>query len=877
MADRREAELVPHLAQRESELDYDEKNLGHEVDKEIDAEHGTYVVEVGDEGFKVAGHMELGTDEEEAKRLEAVYHAMSLERTIKIINELVLMHRDDPNFSGALLQDMIGFLNNPDIVASPDKHAGIIGAMKMEAVLATENSPYVEVRANVDPTDDPDMPASTIRAWAIGIVFCIIGSFIDNLFGFRNPAISIGTNVAQLVAYPIGVFLARVLPDWRFRLFGEHSLNPGPFNKKEHMLISIMANISFTAPYTYYIIPVQAMPQYFNQSFAYNRGYQLLLSLAVNLFGYGLAGLLRRFLVYPSIAIWPATLNTVALVKAFHQKSNEAVPGPFGRMYRASREKIFLVATLAMFVYFFFPGYIFQALSSFSWMTWIAPDNVTLDAVAGVYGGLGLNPWPTFDWNMNTLVGAGLYLPTFAIANQVVGIIIAAIMILAVWFTNTWNTGFLPINSNGTFDNTGSRYNVTSVLNAATGKLDETLYRSYSQPFFSAGYIIYNIWAFASYTASFSYVFLFYRRDIVRGFKGVYRNLFHKGEEEELEEDIHYRLMKKYREVPDWYYAVLLVLPIAFGCAAVAGYPTHAPVAALFYGLILPIIFILPLGIIQAVTGIPVALNILANVIGGAITAGEANALMYFKVWGYLSSWQALSFCNDLKLAHYIKIAPRITFSAQIVATLIYSVVSSLQYNFIMSIKDVCTSDAAFRFTCPAQTSFFTSIIFWGIISPKKLFGKGQQYNMMLLGFPLGFIMVGLYWVLRRKFPKSSFLRQVHPVMLCMGPVSVAAPYNLAYYISNLYVNLFSFQYIRKKYLAFWVKWNYVIGAAFSTGIALSALVIFFALQIPKGGTLAIDWWGNNVVNLGCEGQGGCPRLDIPEVGYFGPAPGTYS
>ncbi|WVQ66274.1 OPT family small oligopeptide transporter [Kwoniella botswanensis] len=876
MTDKREALLGSQLADMQNEHLHDEKTSPLEGVKELSTEHGTYVLEVGNsEGAKVAGHLELGTSEEEAERLEAIYNTMTLERTMKIIRELVQMHRDDPNFSGALLEDMNSFVNNPDIIASPDKHTQVITAMKMEAVLATENSPYVEVRANVDPTDDPDMPASTIRAWAIGVVFCIIGSFIDNLFAFRNPAISIGTNVAQLVAYPLGVFLARVLPDWGFTLFGSrHSLNNGPFNRKEHMLISIMANISFTAPYTYYIIPVQAMPQYFNQSFAYNRGYQILLSLAVNMFGYGLAGLLRRFLVYPSVAIWPATLNTVALVKAFHQQNNEAVPGPFGRVYRASREKIFLVAMGCMFIYFFFPSYIFQALSSFSWMTWIAPDNVKLDAVTGIWGGLGLNPWPTFDWNM--FGGAGLYLPTFAVANQVVGIIIGAFMILAIWFTNTWNTGFLPINSNATFDNTGASYNVTSVLNPATGKLDETLYRSYSQPFFSAGYIVYNIWAFASYTASFSYVFLFYRRDIIRGFKGVYRRLFKKVDDEDLEEDIHYRLMKRYKEVPDWHYAVLLVLPIAFGCAAVAGWPTHAPVAALFYGLILPIIFILPLGIIQAVTGIPVALNILANIIGGSITAGEGNSLMYFKSWGYLSSWQALSFCNDLKLAHYLKIPPRITFCAQIVATVIYSIVSSLQYNFIMNIKDVCTSDAAFRFTCPAQTSFYTSIIFWGIISPKKLFGKGQQYNMMLLGFPLGLIMVGIYWALRRKYPRSSFLRQVHPVMICMGPVNVAAPYNLAYYLGNLYVNLISFQYIRKKYLAFWSKWNYVVGAGFSTGIALSGLFIFFALQIPKGGTLSIDWWGNNVVNLGCEGQGGCPRLDIPEVGYFGPAPGTY-
>ena len=53
----------------------------------------------------------------------------------------------------------------------------------------------------------------------------------------------------------------------------------------------------------------------------------------------------------------------------------------------------------AMFVYFWFPGYIAQAMSYFNWITWIAPKNVKLAAIAGSVNGLGFNPLPTFDWN----------------------------------------------------------------------------------------------------------------------------------------------------------------------------------------------------------------------------------------------------------------------------------------------------------------------------------------------------------------------------------------------------------------------------------------------------------------------------------------------
>jgi hypothetical protein len=157
-------------------------------------------------------------------------------------------------------------------------------------------------------------------------------------------------------------------------------------------------------------------------------------------------------------------------------------------------------------------------------------------------------------------------------------------------------------------------------------------------------------------------------------------------------------------------------------------------------------------------------------------------------------------------MGHYMKVPPRVTFWCQIVATVILAVVSSLQFNFIMDIKDICTKNALFRFTCPAQTSYFTITVFWGVISPKKLFGRGQRYNMMLLGFPLGFLLVFVYWILRKMYPRSSFIRQLDPVMLTMGPVSFGSPYNLAFHLPNLYVNLISFVYIRKRYLAFWSR-----------------------------------------------------------------------
>ena len=265
---------------------------------------------------------------------------------------------------------------------------------RIEAALITNNSPYSEVRAVVDNKDDVTTPCSTVRAWTIGLFFSFFLAFVNQLFSVRQPIISIEANVAQLLAFPMGKAWERWVPDYRFKLFGhQHSLNPGPFNKKEHMLIAIMANTAKSLPYTQYIVWTQVLPQFFNQQYARSFGYQLMIGLSTNFIGYGLAGLTRRFIVYPAYCVWPASLVTIALNSALHRddSANSVVRGPFNRTYGMTRYKFFLWAFGAMLVYFWFPNFIFEALTYFSWMTWIAPNNLHLEILTGFRNGLGVS------------------------------------------------------------------------------------------------------------------------------------------------------------------------------------------------------------------------------------------------------------------------------------------------------------------------------------------------------------------------------------------------------------------------------------------------------------------------------------------------------
>lgn len=278
------------------------------------------------------------------------------------------------------------------VFQDPERHEGLIYEMKVEAALITTNSPYAEVRSVVDNRDDPATPCSTIRAWVIGLIFSVLLAFINQLFSIRQPSIGVGQNVAQLLAYPLGKAAEKTLPDWGFTLFGmRHSLNPGHFSKKEHMLITIMASVAATPPYTTSIIWTQYLPQYFNQPYAGQFAYQILISLSTNFVGYGMAGLTRRFLVYPSYCVWPASLVTIALNAAFHTEDNVPVEGPFKKIFTMSRLRFFMLTFTAMFVYFWFPNYIFQSLSIFSWLSWIAPWNMNLNVMTGMQNGLGVS------------------------------------------------------------------------------------------------------------------------------------------------------------------------------------------------------------------------------------------------------------------------------------------------------------------------------------------------------------------------------------------------------------------------------------------------------------------------------------------------------
>jgi hypothetical protein len=179
-----------------------------------------------------------------------------------------------------------------------------------------------------------------------------------------------------------------------------------------------------------------------------------------------------------------------------------------------------------MFFYYWLPGFLFTALSTFNWMTWIAPENFTLAILTGSSLGLGLfNPITTFDWNVATSSYAALAQPFFATCTMYFGSILGAFIILRIFYSNMYNTAYLPINSSSAFANDGTVYSVQKVV--VNNKLDDTLYQSYSPPFYSAGYILTVGANFAFYPVYFLYIMVNQWKTVSQAYIDFYKGLRH--------------------------------------------------------------------------------------------------------------------------------------------------------------------------------------------------------------------------------------------------------------------------------------------------------------------------------------------------------------
>lgn len=257
-------------------------------------------------------------------------------------------------------------------------------------------------------------------------------------------------------------------------------------------------------------------------------------------------------------------------------------------------------------------------------------------------------------------------------------------------------------------------------------------------------------------------------------------------------------------------------------------------------------VYVIPIGMIQAITNQQVGLNLICELIIGYLLPGKPIAMMMFKTWGYITMAQALQFTSDFKLGHYMKLPPRIMFWSQVLATVIAGTVQlGVQAWMFTNIEDMCSPTQHDGFICPNTEVFGTASFIWGVIGPQRQFSKGQIYHgaitpsmvcccsthySSLVGlsffFLIGVVAPLLAWLISLKWP-NSWIRYVNFPVIFSG-TGLIPPASAVNYVPWAIVG-FIFQYIiRRRHFSWWTKYNYVLSAAMDSGVALSIIVIFF-------------------------------------------------
>lgn len=704
--------------------------------------------------------------------------------------------------------------------------------------------PIEQVRLTVPATDDPTLPCLTFRTWFLGIISCCVLAFMNQFFGYRQNAISVSSVIAQIVVLPVGRMMEASLPTKQIRLPGirwSFSLNPGPFNMKEHALITIFANAGSSSVYAVAIITIVKAFYHIN----INPLAALLLSQSTQLLGFGWAGLFRKFLVDSPYMWWPATLVQVSLFRALHEEEKRQKGG-------LTRLQFFMIVLITSFSYYVVPNYLFQSITALSFVCWIWKDSFKAQQIGSALKGYGIGAFG-LDWaTVAAFLGSPLATPGFAMMNMLVGyVIIFYIMVPLSYWNNWYEARRFPMYAFKTYNADGSRYNVSKVLNQTTFSFNQEGYDEYGKVNLSILFVIAYGLSFATLAATVSHVLLFHGRTILEQTKASISNIG----------DVHTRMMKKnYDPVPQWWFHCLLILVIGLSLLTCEGFGRQLQLP--YWGVILAIglalIFTLPVGVIYATTNQVMGLNVITELIIGYIYPGRPLANVVFKTYGDNSLRQALQFLSDFKLGHYMKIPPKSMFTVQLVGTIIASsVYFATSWWLITTVEFICDPaklPTGSPWTCPGDDVFYNASIIWGLVGPQRMFGNLGLYSKMNYFFLFGILAPVPFWYLSRKFPEWKWPRLVNiPVLInCPGPPARAVNYNM-WFTVGMFFNFV----VYKRFKAWWARHNYILSAGLDAGVAFMGILCYLVLQNKD--INGPEWWGLEIDDH-------CPLANCPSV-----------
>ncbi|KAG8978820.1 hypothetical protein FRB90_008327, partial [Tulasnella sp. 427] len=305
-----------------------------------------------------------------------------------------------------------------------------------------------------------------------------------------------------------------------------------------------------------------------------------------------------------------------------------------------------------------------------------------------------------------------------------------------------------------------------------TRRFNFTAYEEYSPLYLPISFATTYMVGFASPLALITQTLLYYWPAIHRIIRRDRKKI------DTEQDDIHAKLMRRYPEVSLWYYLALSVICLALSTGVPFVQPSlNIPLSAILLSIALAGLFVVPQAFLQSMTGQRAALNLIAQIIPSALWPERPMANMGSEVFKfYLLSTvnAALAGVVALKFGHYMKVPPRYSFIALLIACITTTVIPIGVVDLIFAgVDDVCESGQAARLNCYRVQGIYTSSIVWGLIGPNRQFGKRGVYYGSVFALIAGALLPVVIWCCTRLCQRPKWLRSVNFAVALNGLAAI--------------------------------------------------------------------------------------------------------
>ncbi|KAF8888442.1 OPT oligopeptide transporter protein-domain-containing protein [Gymnopilus junonius] len=590
--------------------------------------------------------------------------------------------------------------------------------------------------------DDPTLPIWTFRMWFLSLGLACFGAVLGQIFYFRPQTISVSQLFLQIVSYILGKILEEIIPgpgenarirtpDSRFWRF----MNPGPFNLKEHVAITIMASTASSSALAISIFAAQDLYYHIRP----NAAVGIFTLIGSQLIGYGLAGIARSFLVYPTFAVYPQLMPTVQLFDTLHRGHSAVM--------QKKRLKFFWILFIGIFVWEWFPEYIAPTLNGISIFCLADQHSPWITRIfGGAAGNEGLGLFSiSLDW---AYVGSAISLrrvPKFPLR-----------MLRGKYL----EYAKFPFLTQLLFYKNGTEYDQLAILNPDFTLNKEKL-AVQGLPWYAASQLLFKVSRTMYIGAAVTHFLLWHYKPSWASF--VLKNV--------------------YREISNWWYVVILFVTGAVSLGTCYAAKSGLP----WWGFIIAVLF--------AWMFVP----IIGTMLGGALIPGKPVANMYFTMYGWNPVTQALNLLSDLKLGQYTKLPPVVTFTVQTIGTIVGGLLNFVIARVVLtSQREILLQVQGTNVWSGQQVQSYNSdAISWGALG-KPLYAPGTPYAFVPYMLLVGLLFPIPFWLLHRKYPKVGFNFVFTPILVAeLGFLSVGINSSI---FSSFMLAIFSQYYLRNAF-----------------------------------------------------------------------------